>query len=620
VRAWTNHDGTASIFGTDLPVDRAAAADEYLTRLARAAKADGDVRTLAQLRADAYLDLLTGIAFRIQPSCDPVTAQADHQSRAAQATQHQTTQHDGAPHQATQGQATQGQATQNGAAQNGAAQNGAAQNGATQGEAAQREGALRQTAQREPAQREPAQREPAQHEPTRHERAQPGPSQHVPAQRRATQPEPTEHEARLRWTAQHQATLRQAMQRHATRHEAAQPGPARHERSQGEAAQREAAQRQATQPEPTQHDPAHGEAPGAGQRQATQPEPTQHDPAHGEAPGAGQRQATQPEPTQHDPAHGEAQHGARQRQATQHEPAQHEATQLEAAQPWPGQGVAAGHARSVAGAVGLPDGAVESYEPADPADPAAPVDPVEWQRFVPADLVDDPAEAPLGVAHLSAACSFARDSLGRPDVADPLLRSGWPPGSGPAEQLWPDARRCCGCGGVRPADRRGVVSITMTMSTLVGLCDDPAVIPGWGPVLAEIARSVALDQATTPAWQFAVTDPHGRLLHSGPIKRRPTAQDRRHAQLRDQTCRAPNCRRPAAACDTDHRKAHASGGASDHTNLDQLCRHDHRLKHEKNLTLTPIGDGAYRWRAPNGRTWDVPADPIGLLSTDDSPQ
>jgi hypothetical protein len=82
VRTWTNPDGTACIFGKDLPVDRAAAADDYLTRLARAAKAAGDVRTLAQLRADAYLDLLSGNALCTQPSCDPVTTQSDADSRA----------------------------------------------------------------------------------------------------------------------------------------------------------------------------------------------------------------------------------------------------------------------------------------------------------------------------------------------------------------------------------------------------------------------------------------------------------------------------------------------------------------------------------------------------------
>ena len=46
------------------PIDR-------IDTLARAAKADGDPRTLTQLRADAYLDLLTGIAFATRPSQRP---------------------------------------------------------------------------------------------------------------------------------------------------------------------------------------------------------------------------------------------------------------------------------------------------------------------------------------------------------------------------------------------------------------------------------------------------------------------------------------------------------------------------------------------------------------------
>jgi hypothetical protein len=242
VRAWTNHDGTGSIFGTDLPVDRAAAADEYLTRLARAAKADGDVRTLAQLRADAYLDLLTGIAFRTQPSCDPFTAQADHE--------HRTTQ---------------------------------------------------------------------------------------------TPPPPT-----------------------ATRHDAAQ-----HEPAQREAAQGWAAQHQATRGEPPQREGAQGEP---AQRTLSAAEP-----------------ATQPDAT------------------------------------------------------------VDVREPADP---------IESERFIPAHMVDDPTQA------------------------------------------------------------------------------------------------------------------------------------------------------PAAACDTDHRRAYASRGASDHANLDMLCRRHHRLKHEKNLALRHLGHGAYEWRAPNGRTWQVPPDEL----------
>jgi hypothetical protein len=400
VRAGTSPDGTAYIFGNGLPVDRAAAADDYLTRLARAAKSAGDVRSLAQLRTDAYLDLLTGMTFCAQPSCDPVTAHADTDHRTEQAE----------------------------------------------------------------------------------------------LARLATQ-----------WSTQ-----------------------------------------------PTR-----------------QPFTADDD-----------------------------------------------------------------------------------------------VDERESGRFIPAHLVHDPHDihgAPLGTAHLSAACCLARDTFGRPNTTNPTLNVGGPPaftrdGGAPGEQpptnpspghraAGPrdtaggqppghpdqppgiptehpplDARQCCRCGGVRVGDRRATVTITMTLQTLTGMTDDPAVIPGWGPVLAEIARNVALDQNTTPSWEYAITDQHGRLLHCGPIRRRPYAQHQRFTRLRDLTCRAPNCRWPAAFCDTDHRKAYTSGGTSNHHNLEPLCRRHHRLKHEKNLTLHHRGDGAYEWHAPNGETWHVPADEPGLLTADDPPQ
>jgi hypothetical protein len=171
-----------------------------------------------------------------------------------------------------------------------------------------------------------------------------------------------------------------------------------------------------------------------------------------------------------------------------------------------------------------------------------------------------------------------------------------------------DGRVCCTCGGPRPADRRGVVTVTMTLPALLGLTDEPALIPGWGPVLADLARQIALDHTHPPSWQFVVTDERGSLVHAGTIRRRPSAASVRITRLRDRTCRAVNCTRPAAGCDTDYRRVYAGGGGAEPTNLDTLCRHHHRLKHAKNLTLQHLGHGNYQWQAPNGRRWTVPAD------------
>lgn len=52
--------GTAHITATDLPADRVAAVMDRLTDLARLARSKGESRTVDQLRADVFLDLLEG--------------------------------------------------------------------------------------------------------------------------------------------------------------------------------------------------------------------------------------------------------------------------------------------------------------------------------------------------------------------------------------------------------------------------------------------------------------------------------------------------------------------------------------------------------------------------------
>jgi len=75
-------DGTAFLGACNLPPHLAAAAFNYLDRLARAAKALGDPRTLPQLRADVYLALLSGETFHYQPPVDPLSQLADEQAAA----------------------------------------------------------------------------------------------------------------------------------------------------------------------------------------------------------------------------------------------------------------------------------------------------------------------------------------------------------------------------------------------------------------------------------------------------------------------------------------------------------------------------------------------------------
>jgi len=60
VTTQADEDGTAGIFALDLPPDRAGAAMSRINRLARELLGDGETRTIDQLRADVFLDLLIG--------------------------------------------------------------------------------------------------------------------------------------------------------------------------------------------------------------------------------------------------------------------------------------------------------------------------------------------------------------------------------------------------------------------------------------------------------------------------------------------------------------------------------------------------------------------------------
>ena len=168
----------------------------------------------------------------------------------------------------------------------------------------------------------------------------------------------------------------------------------------------------------------------------------------------------------------------------------------------------------------------------------------------------------------------------------------------------------CVCGGVQPAPRRGSIELVVTVDSLAGVTDDPAYLNGFGPVLADIARQYAYARDTNPTWKYSITDRHGTLLHHGHTQRRPTRGETRFVHTRDRTCLAPGCTRPAVHCDLDHRQPWTDGGPSHRGNLDTLCRHHHRLRHEEGHTLHPFRHGAKVWQTPDGHVYLVTPDTI----------
>ncbi len=146
----------------------------------------------------------------------------------------------------------------------------------------------------------------------------------------------------------------------------------------------------------------------------------------------------------------------------------------------------------------------------------------------------------------------------------------------------------------------GQVDIVVDLNTLTGESDLPGHIPGYGPVVAEIARKVAEHQLDCK-WEYSGTD-QGQPLATGTIRRRPTTAMKRHLRAQHPTCVWPGCRMPARNSDLDHLKRWEHGGATTIRNLAPLCDKHHSLL-DKGWHYEPKADGGYKFTSPLGHTY-----------------
>jgi len=184
----------------------------------------------------------------------------------------------------------------------------------------------------------------------------------------------------------------------------------------------------------------------------------------------------------------------------------------------------------------------------------------------------------------------------------------------------------------------GSVNLVMPASAWLGQSDAPGEIPGIGPVDADTCRALAARMTGMGTrWHVTLTDRNGRAMAharapSGPrgdparwlaslsfawLERgscahprrvdgyRPPARLRELIRVRQRTCAFPGCRRPAAACDTDHTTAFENGGLTCECNLAPLCRRHHRAKQAPGWRLEQPEPGRLVWTAPHGRRYTV---------------
>jgi hypothetical protein len=178
-----------------------------------------------------------------------------------------------------------------------------------------------------------------------------------------------------------------------------------------------------------------------------------------------------------------------------------------------------------------------------------------------------------------------------------------------------DASPSTGCRVVNRS--RAQIRVTVALSTLLGLDEQPAELAGHGPIDATAARALA----EGGVWQRIVTAPlSGTVLDVGRTRYRPPAGIVEHVQARDRTCVRPGCSAAAESCDLDHTiefhgaaagstpngsGAHATfdvpgTGRTAADNLGPLCRRDHRLKTDGGHVLRQPEPGVFEWTSPAG--------------------
>lgn len=150
--------------------------------------------------------------------------------------------------------------------------------------------------------------------------------------------------------------------------------------------------------------------------------------------------------------------------------------------------------------------------------------------------------------------------------------------------------------------RRAELQVIIDLPTLLRLADNPAELPGHGPIPPEAARALAGDAA----WRRLVIDPvTGWLLDYGHTTYRPPQALVDYITARDRRCCFPGCENRACGCDLDHAVNHPAGATSA-INCGTLCRRHHRLKTFRPWKITRHPDGSVTWRSGANLTHRIP--------------
>ncbi len=103
-------------------------------------------------------------------------------------------------------------------------------------------------------------------------------------------------------------------------------------------------------------------------------------------------------------------------------------------------------------------------------------------------------------------------------------------------------------------------------------------------------------------------------------RRQAGAALRRYVQIRGRVCSWPGCRTPATRTDQDHILPWAEQGPTKAENLHLACRHDHRARHHGGWRVSTASPYLVVWTSPLGHRYPSPLPKIMLSACDPRPR
>lgn len=164
-----------------------------------------------------------------------------------------------------------------------------------------------------------------------------------------------------------------------------------------------------------------------------------------------------------------------------------------------------------------------------------------------------------------------------------------------------------------PAGASVEIHLVMTDRALFDGDSEPALITGYGPLPAPIARRLLrdADPTTNVFIRRLYTDrATGHLADTDPRRRLFPQVARQFLITRDQTCRTAWCDAPIRHA--DHVTPHAQGGATRTDSGQGLCESCNYLKETGDWVHTPNPDGSITVTTPTGHTTSPPSPPASL--------